>query len=241
MARHVFIGNQIGSFHRHRRHGHGVRRRRHAGKGLCRHRLGPECLSAHVLVPRRQKNRGDERLRGTEPRAQARPGRHRQRHFARQPGGGVRARPQAALLLAAGAARGIFHPRQTLHRRRRHARQDHHDVAAGVGVRAQRAESELSSSAASRTISARARGSPTANGSSSRATNTTPRFSTSAASSSITSRKSPSSTTSNSITRTFLKTSTRSKKRFRISSGSSRATACCSATATTRTSRRCWT
>ena len=33
------------------------------------------------------------------------------------PGGGVRARPQAALLLAAGAAGGIFHPRQTLARR----------------------------------------------------------------------------------------------------------------------------
>ena len=46
--------------------------------------------------------------------AQARPRGHRQRHFARQPGGGIRARPQAALLLAGGAAGGIFHPRQTL-------------------------------------------------------------------------------------------------------------------------------
>ena len=60
------------------------------------------------------KNRGDERLRGTEPRAQTRPGRHRQRHFARQPGSGICARPQTALLLAAGIAEGIFHPRQTL-------------------------------------------------------------------------------------------------------------------------------
>ena len=47
---------------------------------------------------------------------------------------------------------GIFHSRQTLARRRRHARQDHHDFAADVGLRAQRAEPELSSSAASRTI-----------------------------------------------------------------------------------------
>ena len=121
----------------------------------------------------------------------------------------------------------------------RHARQDHDDVAAGVGIRAQRAEPGLSSSAASRTTSARARGSRTANGSSSRATNTTRHFSTSAASSSITSRKSASSTTSSSITRTSLKTWTRSKKRSRISSGSFRATACCSATATTRTSLHC--
>ncbi len=49
------------------------------------------------------------------------------------PGGGIRARPQIAILLAAGTAQGIFHPRQTLHRRLRHARQDHHDVAAGLG------------------------------------------------------------------------------------------------------------
>ena len=151
--------------------------------------------------------------------AQARPRGHRQRHFARQSRGRVRARPQAALLLAAGAARGIFHPRQTLARRRRHARQDHHHLAARLGVRAQRAESKLSHRRHSEQFFARARGSRTANGSSSRATNTTPRFSTSAASSSITSRRSPSSTTSNSITRTFLKISTRSKKPSRISSG----------------------
>ena len=125
------------------------------------------------------------------------------------------------------------------HRRRRHARQDHDDLAADVGVRAQRAESELSHRRHPEQFFARARGSRTANGSSSRATNTTPHFSTSAASSSITSRKSPSSTTSNSITRTFLKIWTRSRKPSRISSGSCRATACCSATATTRTSRRC--
>ena len=240
MARHVFIGNQIGSLCRHRRHGDGVRRRR-----PCRKKGFAVTGSDQNVYPPMstfladETNRGDERLRGTEPRAQARPRRHRQRHFPRQPGGGVRARSQAALLLAAGAAQGIFHPRQTLHRRRRHARQDHDDFAAGVGVRAQRAESELSHRRHPEQSSARARGSPTANGSSSRATNTTPRFSTSAASSSITSRKSPSSTTSNSITRTFLKIWTRSKKRSRISSGSFRATACCSATATTRTSRRC--
>ena len=56
-------------------------------------------------LPRRQKNRGDERLRGTQPGAQARPRRHRQRDFPRQSGSGVRARSQAALLLAAGTAR----------------------------------------------------------------------------------------------------------------------------------------
>ena len=36
--------NQIRPFHRHRRHGHGVRRRRDARQRLCRHRLRPECL-----------------------------------------------------------------------------------------------------------------------------------------------------------------------------------------------------
>ena len=65
---------------------------------------------------------------------QTRPRRHRQRHFARQSRGGICPRPQTALLFAAGVAEGIFHPRQTLARRQRHARQDHDDLAAGVGV-----------------------------------------------------------------------------------------------------------
>ena len=121
----------------------------------------------------------------------------------------------------------------------RHARQDDDHFAAHLGLRAQRAESRAFSSAASRTISARARASRTANGSSSRATNTTRRFSTSAASSSITCRKSRSSTTSSSITRTFSRTSPRSRHPSAHFIHLSRATACCSPTATTRTSRRC--
>ncbi len=64
-------------------------------------------------------------------------------------------------------------------------------------------------------------------------------FLTNAASSSITSRKSPSSTTWNTTTRTSLKTLRRSKKHFRISSGSCRETVCCWATAMTKISRRC--
>jgi hypothetical protein len=164
----------------------------------------------------------------------------RQRHFARQSRGGVRAGSQTALLLAAGIAPGIFHPRQALARRRRHARQNHHHLAAGMGVRAQRAEPELSHRRHSRIIFRRARGSRTANGSSSRATNMTPRFSTNAANSSITCRRSPSSTIWNSITRTFLRTSMRSRRRSNISSIWFRATAnAARPTATTPTSRRC--
>ncbi|MCK7496408.1 MAG: hypothetical protein MZW92_39995 [Comamonadaceae bacterium] len=66
-------------------------------KGYDSHRLGPERLSADVHVPGRARDRGDERLRRAEPGAQARPRRDRQRHLARQPGGGMRARPQAAV------------------------------------------------------------------------------------------------------------------------------------------------
>ena len=158
-------------------------------------------------------------LRGAQSGAQTRPRRRRQRHFPRQPGSRIRARSQIAVLLAAGIAQGIFHSRQTIHRRRRHPRQNHHDFAAGVGVRAQRIESELpdrrhsEQSASGRAVHRQP------NGSSSKATNTTPRFSTSAASLSITCRKSASSTISNSITRIFLRTSKRLKKRSRISSG----------------------
>ena len=78
-----------------------------------------------------------------QPGAQARPGGDRQRHLARQPGGRGRAGPQAALLLAAGAAEGVLPPRQALAGGHRHARQDHHDLAAGLGLRAQRAEPQL--------------------------------------------------------------------------------------------------
>ena len=53
-------------------------------------------------------DRGHERLRGAQPCGQAGPGRDRQCHFARQPGGGVGAGPQAALLLAAGIAEEFF-------------------------------------------------------------------------------------------------------------------------------------
>ena len=66
------------------------------------------------------------------------------------------ARRTLELLLAAGAGARPFHPRQTLDRRRRHARQDDHDLAAGVGAGIGRAAARVSSSAASRTISATA-------------------------------------------------------------------------------------
>ena len=107
------------------------------------HRFGPKCLSAHVHVSGRAKNRRDQRLCRAQPGAQAGPGGHRQRDFARQSRGGICAGPQTALLLAAGIVEGIFHSRQTLDRRHRHAWQDHHDLAAHVGVRAQRLEPEL--------------------------------------------------------------------------------------------------
>ena len=87
------------------------------------------------------------------------------------------------------------------------------------------------------TTSARARGSPTpmnreqaANGSSSRATNTTRRFSTTQQVHPLPAGNRRRQQPSNSITRTFLKIWTPSKKPSRTSSGSSRATACCSAT-----------
>ena len=112
---HVFVRNQISSFHRDLRHGHGFARRRRCRKRASRSPARTRMFTRRCppFWPSRQ-DRGHHRLRGAEPRAQARPGGHRQRHFARQSRGGICAGPQAALLFAAGVAEGIFHSRQTL-------------------------------------------------------------------------------------------------------------------------------
>ena len=237
-ARYVFA-HSVRPFRRHLRHGHGFGRRGDAGKGRQGHRLGPERLSAHVHLPGGPQDRGHLRLRGAEPGAQARPGRHRQRHLPRQPGSRVRAGPQAALLLAAGAAEGVLHSRQALAGRHRHARQDHHDRAADVGLRAQRPEPELPHRRhpeqprpgralhRQRMVHHRRR----------RIRHRLLRQAQQVRA--LPARGGASSTTSSSTTPTSSRAWSPSRPPSSTSSGSSRATACCWPTATTRTWRRC--
>ena len=69
-SRYVFR-DSFSSLRRDLRHGDGV----HGGgvetEGLCGHRLGPECLTAHVHIPPRAPDCSSGRLRGGESRATA--------------------------------------------------------------------------------------------------------------------------------------------------------------------------
>ena len=150
-----------------------------------------------------------------------------------------RARPQAALLLAAGAAEGVFHSRQALARRRRHARQDHHDLAADLGLRAQRPEPELPhrrhpeqprpGRAVHRQRVVHHRGRRIRHGVLRQAQQVRP----------LPARGRHHQQPRVRSRRHLREPRAPSRQPSSISSGSSRATACCWATATTRTSRRC--
>ena len=93
-------------------------------------------LSADVDLPRGKRHRDPGRVQAGEPARRGRDPRRRQHDQARQPGAGGRAGRQALLPLAAGDAEDLLPAQDAQPRRHRHARQDDHDLAAGLDLRA---------------------------------------------------------------------------------------------------------